>query len=173
MPYAAKPSELAQFQCMLIGSWSNEYDKLSHADREKLFQKRKDDGKTVPLSYNVMPLPQVDPQTPRNSADKYGGFILKNFAFTETIRFNGAAKSDDPAHNDPAALAVIAGAPNRGGSYTQFAHAVFYDQQVKFAEGPADGEIVHVENALGCIWAVENSVLAPMGNAPLPKTGKS
>ena len=145
MPYAGKPSELAEFQCLLIGSWSNEYEKLNKSDRAKLFQKR--DNKTLPLSYNVMPLPQVDEQTPRNiSSGKYGGFILKNFAFTETIRFNGAVKSNDAQHSDPAALAVVAGAPNRGGGYTQFAHAVFYDQQVKFAEGPAEGEIVHVEN---------------------------
>jgi hypothetical protein len=134
MPCAINASDLAMFQCLLIGSWSNENDKeLTYGGK--------------PLSYNVMPLPQVDVQTNRPLGGSYGGFILKNFTFTETIRFNGSImKNDPPEHLDPEALAVVAGAPNRGGSYTQFAHAVFYDQQVHFAEGPAQGKVVHVEN---------------------------
>jgi hypothetical protein len=173
MPYAAKPSELAEFQCLLIGSWSNDPDKVKD---DKIV-----DQNGGPLSFNVMPLPQIPeqdtrpadqqrleyPELPPAPAENpiidpgYGGFVLKNFTFTETIRFNGANLTDNPMHRDPAALAIIAGAPNRGGGYTQFSHAVFYDQQVRFAEGPEGptgalvnpankakglGNVVHVEN---------------------------
>ncbi len=95
-----------------------------------------------------MPLPQIEPQPKRKPPKgKYGGFILKNFAFTERLRFNGTSgKEDPPDLQDEEALAVVAGAPNRGGTYTQFSHALFYEQQVRFAEGPDDGKIVHVEN---------------------------
>ena len=51
MPYAIKSSELAEFQKQLIGKWSND------ENDKNLIGK---DGK--PLSYNVMPLPQVEPQ---------------------------------------------------------------------------------------------------------------
>jgi hypothetical protein len=158
MPNATHAAKLADFQCRLIGTWSND-DEL------------RDSETSLPLSFNVMPLPQQDPQPHRPDHPhhhKYGGFILKNFTFTETIRFNGSAKPDDPAeHRDPAALAVIAGAPNRGGTYTQFAHAVFYDQQVQFAEGPQGpkpgkpiGDIVHVENGA---WLHFDSIRQSLG----------
>lgn len=151
MPEACKSSDIAMFQCLLIGTWQNVKD-LSHGGR--------------PLSYNVMPLPQVDDQTtrPPDGTLKYGGFILKNFSFVETIRFNGSAKkNDDKHHQDPEALAVVAGAPNRGGSYTQFAHAVFYDQQVRFAEGPAAGKIVHVENGAWLHLGTRPQLIGPYG----------
>lgn len=136
MPYGVtvKDSGLAEFQQRLIGTWENDPELT--------------DGKT-PLSFNVMPLPQRESQPGRKKQKgaKYGGFILKNFAFTERIRFNGTAgKEDPPDLQDPQALATVAGAPNRGGSYTQFAHSVFYEQQVHFAEGPEAGKIVHIEN---------------------------
>jgi len=142
MPCAIRSDELALFQCLLIGTWEND---------PKLTEKKR------PLAYNVMPLPQNEAQPHRPAGTplpKYGGFILKNFTFTETIRFNGTAKKkDSPLHQDPGAVAVVAGAPNRGGTYTQFAHAVFYEQQVRFAEGPQGprkghphGDIVHLEN---------------------------
>lgn len=142
MPYAVSvkkvpgvESGLAEFQQLLIGTWEN-VDELKEGKR--------------PLSYNVMPLPQVEAQPGRKKqkgATKYGGFILKNFAFTEVLRFNGTSgKKDPPDLQDPDALAVVAGAPNRGGTYTQFAHALFYEQQVRFAEGPEEGNIVHIEN---------------------------
>lgn len=122
MPYAAKVANLAKFQQELIGHWEN-----------KSFGK---DGKGKPvggpdnpLSYNIMPLPQTsDPD----------GYILKNFKFYERLRFN-----DD---NDKTTLAIAATAPNRGGLVTQNARAVFYEQQVKFAEGPDHNQVVHVEN---------------------------
>jgi hypothetical protein len=120
-------------------------------------QVRKPPG--TPLLYNVMPLPQVEPQ---NGYPCCLGYILKNFSFTEEIRFNGSDNPNDPhPEKDPNALAVIAGAPNRGGRYTQSSHAVFYEQKVRFAEGPQGpggahvedynkklnrGDVVHVEN---------------------------
>ena len=137
MPYGLESEfpAFAEFQQLLIGTWTND-DELV-------------DGDGRPLSFNVMPLPQVDEQprpAPAEGGSEYGGFILKNFAFTETIRFNGTNNKDDAAHQDPEAVAVVAGAPNRGGRYTQLAHSVFYEQQVRFAEGPEAGKIVHLEN---------------------------
>jgi hypothetical protein len=149
MPCAVPSNDLALFQCLLIGTWTND-KALTH------------EGK--PLSFNVMPLPQKDPQITRPSNQQnpdYGGFILKNFTFTETIRFNGSAKKGDPDHQDPEAVAVVAGAPNRGGSYTQFAHAVFYEQQVHFAEGPDKGKIVHIENGAWLHLGSLQQVLGP------------
>lgn len=135
MPQGVTSANLAEFQQLLIGTWQN-VDELTR------------DGK--PLSYNVMPLPQDASQPGRPAepgASEYGGFILKNFTFTETIRFNGTASAGDPkGQQDPGALAVAASAPNRGGDYTQAAHALFYEQQVHFAEGPDRGQIIHVEN---------------------------
>ncbi|MGE5336024.1 MAG: hypothetical protein ACM3JL_01210 [Nitrososphaerota archaeon] len=157
MPYEVKSEDLAEFQQRLIGTWENDPEL---ADDER------------PLSYNVMPLPQIEPQPGRaTQADgpDYGGFILKNFAFTERLRFNGSAGKSDPAdQQDPGALAVVAGAPNRAGTYTQFAHAVFYEQQVRFAEGPDNGQIVHVENGA---WLQLGSVHQNIGpyNPPAEK----
>jgi hypothetical protein len=120
-----------------------------------------------------MPLPQVEPQ---KGYPCCLGYILKNFSFTEEIRFNGADDPNDPhAENDPNALAVIARAPNRGGRYTQDSHAVFYEQKVRFAEGPHGptgakteaynkakkrGDVVHVENGA---WLHLQSVPQPLG----------
>lgn len=148
MPYASTGDDIALFQRLLIGTWKNDGS-------------LEVDGK--PLSYNVMPLPQQDNQVTRPSdGTEYGGFILKNFTFTEKIRFNGSARDGDlPEYTDPRALAVIAGAPNRGGSFTQMAHAVFYDQQVRFAEGPAAGKIVHVENGAWLHLGTRKQILGP------------
>ncbi len=142
MPYAIDSGGLADFQKYLVGTWSN-----------KGVPNGKD-GK--PLSYNVMPLPQVEPQEGYPCCI---GYILKNFAFTETIRFNGSAFKGDHGY-DPDAVAVTALAPNRGGRYSQFSHALFYDQQVHFAEGPKDGDIVHVENGA---WLSLNSGAQKLG----------
>jgi hypothetical protein len=109
-----------------------------------------------PLSYNVMPLPQVEPQ---KGYPCCLGYILKNFSFTEELRFNGSNDPKDP-HYDPNALAIAALAPNRGGRYTQDSHALFYEQQVKFAEGPQSGNVVHVENGA---WLRLSSVPQPLG----------
>jgi hypothetical protein len=157
MPKAVPATDLALFQCLLIGTWTN-------------VEELTDPVRKLPLSFNVMPLPQVQHQPHRPGGGNYGGFILKNFSFTETIRFNGSAKPDDPPeHRDPAALAVVASAPNRGGSYTQSSHAIFYDQQVQFAEGPQGptppkkkiGDIVHVENGAWLHFDSVRQILGP------------
>ena len=60
MPKAIPASKLADFQCKLIGTWKNT-DELTK------------DGR--PLSYNVMPLPQVTPTPlrPVPPGEEYGG----------------------------------------------------------------------------------------------------
>lgn len=122
MPYAAPIPSLAPFQQNLVGTWHNQnigHDEHGHPVG----------GKDNPLSYNIMPLPQ--PSDP-------DGYILKNFKYHERIRFN----NDDPVNT----LAIAAEAPNRGGLVAQNVHALFYDQQVMFAEGPGKDSVVHVEN---------------------------
>lgn len=85
-------------------------------------------GEASPFSYNVMPLPQ-------DGGSQGAGYILKNFSLYEVVQFNG---------NDDVALPALA--PNRGGQTLQLPTALFYQQQVYFAEGPGKGGIVHVEN---------------------------
>ncbi len=155
MPYAVPAEDLAEFQQRLIGTWQND-DELTHEG--------------MPLSFNVMPLPQLEeqPRKAQQGGTHYGGFVLKNFAFTETIRFNGTSGKEDPANQqDPGAVAVVAGAPNRGGRYTQFAHAVFYEQQVRFAEGPQKDKIVHLENGSWLHLGSEAQNLGPYGEAKI------
>lgn len=113
---------MAEFQQQLVGDWRN------------IKFGTNDDGVSVggddnPLSYNIMPLPQ--------RSDPYG-YILKNFKYHEKLHFNND-KVD-------ATLAVAARAPNRGGQVNQDARALFYEQQVMFAEGPDKDKVVHVEN---------------------------
>ena len=121
MPYGKPIPDLIEFQKRLIGTWKNV--DLPNANIG---------GEERPLSYNVMPLPQRQSQ----GTQPFPGYILRNFSYYETIRFN----SDS-------AIALPAAAPNRGGEATQIADAVFYDQQVRFAEThPAAGSVVHVEN---------------------------
>jgi hypothetical protein len=154
MPHAINSGDLAAFQCLLIGTWTND---------PKLEREHK------PLSFNVMPLPQVTSQPGRPAGPTYGGFILKNFTFTETIRFNGSImKNDPPEHIDRQALAIVASAPNRGGSYTQAAHAVFYDQLVHFAEGPRKGHVIHVENGAWLHFGSEAQQVGPYGPNTFP-----
>jgi hypothetical protein len=137
MPSRAPIAILSPFQQQLIGTWKNE--DFGH-DNQGLPV----GGIANPLSYNIMPLPQIsDPD----------GYILKNFSYTERLHFN-----DDQG---AATLAIAARAPNRGGQVNQDARAVFYEQQVRFAQGPqgptgslADpnnkkvgvGDVIHVEN---------------------------
>lgn len=122
MPYAAKVAILAEFQQQLVGEWENrDFGTDGHGQPVG--------GLKNPLSYNVMPLPQAsDPD----------GYILKNFKYYERLKFN----NDD----DKNTLAIAAEAPNRSGLVTQNVRALFYEQQVKFAEGPAHDNVVHVEN---------------------------
>lgn len=130
MPYpipckdAAKKPLLAAFQEELVGQWEN-----------KNLPGSTKGGLKEPLSYNIMPLPEKG---------NPNGYILKNFKYTERIRFNDC--------KDKTTLAIGAGAPNRGGLTTQTVKALFYEQQVRYAEGPGGPEhkggaqVVHVEN---------------------------
>ncbi|MGA8183365.1 MAG: hypothetical protein WB819_06945, partial [Terriglobia bacterium] len=97
MPRAIAAGNLAVFQYLLIGTWENPDDELTYHDAPR--------NLTLPLSYNVMPLPQkaVPPDRPDIGGTDYGGFILKNFSFKETIRFNGSNKPEDErlGHYDP------------------------------------------------------------------------
>jgi hypothetical protein len=122
MPQPAPMSNLAEFQQQLVGSWSNQ-DFGTDKDGKPV------GGPENPLSYNIMPLPQTsDPD----------GYILKNFKYHERLKFN---------NNDPkTTLAIAAEAANRGGLVSQNCRALFYEQQVMFAEGPAINTVVHVEN---------------------------
>jgi hypothetical protein len=149
MPYPASVSDLALFQQKLLGTWSNNGVPLGTDNK--------------PLSYNVMPLPQVEKQA---SYPCCLGYILKNFTFTETIRFNN--------YDNKCSITTPATAPNRGGRYSQIAQAVFYDQKVFFAEGPdgptnPDGaQAVHIENG-AWLWLTSSSQnLGPYNNVPAP-----
>lgn len=121
MPYSSNFPSNYPFQ-HLVGRWMN---------RPLPNGSNNEGGQSNPLSYNVMPLPQNTPQP--NQPDY--GYILKNFTYYETVQFN-----------DRTAIATPVNAPNRGGNYTQNSFALFYDQQVHFAEGPAIEQIVHEEN---------------------------
>lgn len=117
MPTAAPISDFSPFQEKLVGTWKNENFEGSDLG-----------GTENPLSYNIMPLPET--------ADPYG-YILKNFRYWETLHVN-----DDK----DTTIAIAAKAPNRGGQVNQVSGAIFYEQQVRFAEGPLKGLPVHVEN---------------------------
>lgn len=95
-----------------------------------------DDG--LPYSFNLMPLPQNDPATP-------DGYILKNFAYYEEITFS----------------AIHGNAPNRGGSGTQVANTLFYEQRVYFAEGPDKDKLVHAENGSFLYLTDTKQILGP------------
>lgn len=142
MPYAIKDctETLSEFQKELVGCWKNET--FGHDDRGKPVG-----GEDNPLSYNIMPLPSVPPcpgAKPNPFDPDNDGYILKNFRYTERLRFNDC--------DDKHSLAIAATAPNRGGLVGQNCRAIFYEQQVRFAEGPAgpknkEGpQVVHVEN---------------------------
>lgn len=119
MPQPAIPGGLNAFQEALIGTWTN-----------KDIGTTGQGGQANPLSYNVIPLPQMEPQFGQKN-----GYILKNFSYYETLQFDG-----------PNAVSIPATAPNRGTDDLQVPTALFYSQLVFFAEGPAAGQVVHVEN---------------------------
>ena len=107
-------------------------------------------GTGNPLSYNVMPLPQDPPD-----------YILKNFTYYEVVKFDD---KDD--------IALPATAPNRGGASLQVPTALFYEQQVYFADGPGKDNIVHVENGAWLNLVTGEKLVGPYPppNIP-PKTG--
>ncbi len=128
---AAPTSGLGPLQ-HLVGTWTN--------------QLKDTDG--LPYSYNVMPLPQVDPSSPT-------GYILKNFAYYEELTFS----------------AIHGGAPNRGGLGTQNCNVLFYEQRVYFAEGPNKNALVHAENGSLLFINDQLQALGPYGNGDQPGLG--
>jgi hypothetical protein len=114
----------------LVGTWTNQ--NIHGTDQG---------GTESPYSYNLMPLPQVDPSSP-------DGYILKNFSYYEEITFS----------------AIHGNAPNRGGSGTQVANTLFYEQRVYFAEGPNKDALVHAENGSWLYLSDRVQVLGPYGD---------
>ncbi|KJE34239.1 hypothetical protein UF64_16465 [Thalassospira sp. HJ] len=121
----------------LIGTWTN----------QNLPGTEKGDSKS-PYSYNVMPLPQVDPTSP-------SGFILKNFSYYEELTFS----------------AIHGNAENRGGIGAQTAYTLFYEQRVYFAEGPNTDALVHAENGSLLFLRDGFQQLGPYGNGDSPGIG--
>jgi hypothetical protein len=145
MPSAVDPIKLSIFQQQLIGTWTNQNLPGTHKG-----------DPTSPYSYNVMVLPQDSPQ-----AGVDLGYILKTFTYYETIRFNG-----------PTAIAVPGSAPNRGGDYQQTPYVLFYEQQVRFAEGPGKDTIVHLENGAWLHLQTEAQQIGPYAtNPPMVESG--
>jgi hypothetical protein len=105
-------------------------------------------GPDAPYSYNVMPLPQVDPSSP-------DGYILKNFSYFEELTFS----------------AIHGAAPNRSGTGTQTPNVLFYEQRVYFADGPNKDALVHAEN--GSLLFIQDNLqlLGPYGNGTAPGIG--
>ena len=136
MPQAAVPGGLNAFQLALIGTWMNQDIPSSGQG-----------GPTSPYAYNVMPLPQREPQLGQNT-----GYILKNFSYYETVQF--LSQSD---------VAVPASAANRGQDGLQLPTALFYNQLVFFAEGPKKGGVVHVENGAWLNLQTAKQILGPYG----------
>ena len=134
----------------LVGTWSNQT--LPNATNNQ-------GSESNPLSYNIMPLPQDSSQDELQDS----GYILKNFTYYETLNFN-----------DQSAVSAPANAPNRGGNYMQNAFALFYDQQVHFAEGPAEKQIVHEENGSWLYLSTAPQFIGPyaLGDNPPVESGK-
>lgn len=121
----------------LIGTWTNQNLPGTNLG-----------GPQTPYSYNVMPLPQVDPSSPT-------GYILKNFSYYEELTFT----------------AIHGNAPNRGGIGQQVAYTVFYEQRVYFAEGPNKDALVHAENGSLLYLVDTTQPLGPYGNGDQPGIG--
>lgn len=95
-----------------------------------------------------MVLQQDSPQSPTQDL----GYILKNFKYHEIIRFNGDADS---------VIAIHGNALNRGGSYAQNPFVLFYEQQVRFSEGPQKGEVIHLENGAWLHLETQHQPIGP------------
>jgi len=151
--YPMNVQDLHVFQHLLAGTWSN--DGVLRADG------------VTPYSYNVMPLPQQAPEAGYSGV--HGGYILKNFRYTETISFH--SNNNVPEGAD--IVAIPAGAPNRGFEDRQVPRAIFYDQIVKFSEGPLRDTEVHIENGAWLYLQRHAIVNGPYPNpsegAPLPQ----
>lgn len=114
----------------LVGTWTNQNINGSQKG-----------GTKTPYSYNLMPLPQVDPSSP-------DGYILKNFSYYEEVTFS----------------AIHGNAPNRGGCGTQVANTLFYEQRVYFADGPNKDALVHAENGSWLFLSDQKQLLGPYGD---------
>jgi hypothetical protein len=136
MPVAAIPNGLAEFQNLLIGTWQNQ--NIGKSDQG---------GQTSPFSFNLMPLPQAQSQMGQDD-----GYILKNFSYYETLKFD-----------DNSDVALPATAPNRSGNSLQVPTSLFYEQQVFFAEGPGVNTIVHVENGAWLNIQTGKKIVGPYG----------
>lgn len=153
MPYSIDVDKLHTMQRLLAGTWSN-----------KGAMKQEGEGKECPYSYNVMPLPQIEPEPAYYSGKNHPGYILKNFRYTESVTFHSGKDSSTASD-------VVAGpgaAPNRGQEHRQVPKAMFYDQVVYFAEGPEVGEVVHVENG-AWLYLLYHEVI----NGPFHSEGKA
>ncbi|AOK63376.1 hypothetical protein WK43_04040 [Burkholderia ubonensis] len=121
----------------LLGTWTNQ--PLGTSGKG---------GPDAPFSYNVMPLPQVDPTSPQN-------YILKNSSYYEELTFT----------------AIHGPVLNRGGIGAQVAYTVFYSQRVYFADGPNKDALVHAENGSLLLLGDLQQQLGPYGNGNLPGLG--
>jgi hypothetical protein len=140
MPQKAHVAGLASFQQQLIGTWTNQnLPGTGKGDRND------------PYSYNVTPLPQDSSHNDRRNP----GYVLKNFKYYEKIVFHGPEDVLGPV-----------GAPNRGGKYQQHPYALFYDKQIRFAEGPGIATINHEENGAWLHLVTEDQYVGPYLNPP-------
>ena len=121
----------------LIGTWTNQ--PLGSSGKG---------GPDNPFSYNVMPLPQVDPSW-------LPGYFLKNFSYYEELTFT----------------AIHGPVLNRNGIGAQVAHTLFYEQRVYFAEGQNKDALVHAENGSLLLLAGKKQPLGPYGNGFRPGLG--
>lgn len=119
----------------LVGTWTNQNLPNIPAG-----------GRESPFSYNVMPLPQRDTQSGKDS------YILKNFSYYEELTFSP----------------IYGTAPNRGGNGTQVSNTLFYEQRVYFAEGPAKDTLVHAENGTLCFLTDRLQLDGPYGAGNTP-----
>jgi hypothetical protein len=121
----------------LLGTWTNQ-----NIGRTGL------GGTENPYSYNLMILPQVDPESPY-------GYILKSMPYYEEITFT----------------AVHGSAANRGGLGTQVSYAILYEQRVYISAGPAEDMLVHFENGIWGYLDDQQQMLGPYGNGNNPGLG--
>ncbi|SOE74735.1 hypothetical protein SAMN05446635_5449 [Burkholderia sp. OK233] len=121
----------------LIGTWTNQ--PLGTSGKG---------GPDNPFSYNVMPLPQVDPSSPP-------GYFLKSFSYYEELTFT----------------AIQGPVFNRNGSGAQVAYTLFYEQRVYFAERANKDALVHAENGPLLLLTDQKQPLGPYGNGFLPGLG--
>ncbi|HEX4083998.1 MAG TPA: heme-binding protein [Chthoniobacteraceae bacterium] len=158
MPYEIDVKNLHAVERLLAGTWSNEG------------AMKEEGGTQRPYSYNVMPLPQHAAEPLYQGGKNHRGYILKNFRYTESISFHSG--KNQPEGSDT--VAVPGAAPNRGEKARQVPEALFYDQVVRFAEGPDVGQVVHLENGAWLYVSYKKIVNGPYPinkDVPAPPPG--